>query len=1004
MDSFTRSISAEAARRQRKTPVASRDTTSTDLPMTSSAPNGFQATYGGGASDGFLAEFASQSGALLYSTYFGINATVGSASVAIDASNNAYVAGFTSSPTNFPAMNAFQPAYGGGAFDGFVMKINPQLGASGLVYASLLGGSGSDQALSIAVDGATPPSAYVTGVTHSTDFIPGTGVTNAAYQASLKGSSNAFLAVINQTTAGIPSLEYESYLGGSKIDSGQGIAVVSPTQIYVAGNAGSGDFPTLCSLQGFSGTADAFLAEFDPQASGAASLIYTTLLGGSVTTEANAVAADSAGDAIISGDTISHDYPLAANPHNGFQPTCTSCAAAPAMADALLTKVAVGTAPAACAAFSPAVANFGALQAGTVSPPINILLTNDGDSSLNISASRITITGPNSADFSQTDDCAANSPIAPGSNCDFAVTFTPAIVGAETAALEVADNGVGTPQTLMLSGTGSSGEVSLSQDSLSFGNVAQGTTTARETAILTNVGNGTLNITDATITGANPTDFAFAATNSNSCAAGAIVMAGGSCTIAVEFAPNEPNPPQTLTAEAEISFANDSTSATGTAGVALAGTEAAAATPAVGLTASSLNFGSVNVGSSTTQPPVTLKNTGSAALSISSIAITGANTNDFSETNTCPLATTLGAGASCTITVTFQPLATGPLAADVSITDNAPLSPQMIGLSGTGTMPGVSLLPANLTFAAQNIGPRPSAAQNVTLKNTSAAPLTISSISFTGANPGDFAETNNCPLAPAGTLNAGNACVIAVTFEPAATGQRSAMLSVADNAAPSPQTVGLSGTGTAPAVQVAPAAIQFGSTVVGISSASQPVQVSNSGTGALMITGATFAGADGGDFQASGSCIGANGTSVTVVVRGNCTVNVSFLAVASGARAATLTLNDNAATNPSVSLTGTATDFQISPAANGTTSATVAAGQTATINLQVAPVNGFSGTIIFGCSNPPPAGSCTASPPLRRCVWGNTRVFYRKCEYDGARVFDAAAWPGAPAPAGAFGN
>ena len=399
------------------------DTNSMDLPMASPTPNGFATVYGGGASDGLLAEFSVASGTLLYSSYFGINATVGSTSVAVGASGNAYVAGFTSLPGNFPAKNAFQGSYGGGAFDAFVMQINPKLGATGLVYASLLGGSQSDQAMSIAVDASIPPATYITGVTHSPDFIPSSGVTNAPYQPALDGSSNAFVAVVNQTAAGVPSLEYESYLGGTATDAGPGIAVLSPTQVYVAGTTASADFPVLCSLQGFSGSQDAFLAEFNPTISGAGSLVYTTFLGGSVTAEANAVAADSAGDAIIFDDTMSHDYPFASNANNGFQPTCTSCAATTALADAVLTKVAATSVPVACAAFTPPVVNFGALPTGSPSPPIDIVLANNADANLNISANGITIAGANSADFSQTNSCLSNSPLAPGANCGFAVTF-----------------------------------------------------------------------------------------------------------------------------------------------------------------------------------------------------------------------------------------------------------------------------------------------------------------------------------------------------------------------------------------------------------------------------------------------------------------------------------------------------------------------------------------------------------------------------------------------------
>ena len=939
------------------------DTTSADLPMTPTL-NGFRTAYGGGASDGFLAEFASATGALMYSTYFGINATVGSSGVALDANGNAYVAGFTSMPVNFPATNAFQSTYGGGAFDGFVMQINPKLNAQGLVYASFLGGSQSDQAMAIAVDASAPPDAYITGATQSPDFIPISGVTNAAYQPALKGSSNAFLAVVSQTTVsqttgGVPSIQYETYLGGTGAGTGSGIAVLSPTQVYVTGNTSSGDFPTLCSLQGFSGTQDAFLAELNPTIGGAASLIYATFLGGSVTAEANAVAADSSGNAIIFGDTLSHDYPLATNANNGFQPTCTSCAATTASTDAMLTKVAVGTSPAACAAFNPAVVNFGALPTSTPSPPVNILLTNGGDANLNVSG--VTITGANSEDFSQINTCLSNSPIVPGGNCGFAVTFTPAIVGTETAALQMADDGVGTPQTLALTGTGTSGEVTLSQTSLSFGNVAEGTTTAPSTSILTNTGNATLSITNAKISGVNATDFAFG--GSNTCIAGAAVLPDASCTIAVDFAPNEPNPPQNLAAQAVISFTENSNQSSGKAAITLSGTEATAAIPAVGLASTSLNFGSVNVGGSTSQPPVLLKNTGSAPLSIASIGITGPNASDFAETSTCPLASsgTLGAGATCTISTTFQPTAAGSRTASVLISDNASPPQQTIALSGTGAVASVSLTPASLTFPTQNEGP-PSAAQSVTLKNTGASPLTISSISLGGANPTDFAQTNNCPLSPSATLNAGAICTISVTFQPTASGPLSAVLSVADDSMPSPQTVAVGGTGTAPIVQVSPTSLQFGPTLVGIASASQPIQVSNSGTGALVISGISFAGADGGDFQASGSCVGAKGANISVAAGANCTLNVDFLPLAAGTRTATLTLNDNANANPPVTFTGIATDFQMGPPPGGTTSATVTAGQTATIALQLSPVNGFTGAVTLGCTNAPPAGGCSASP------------------------------------------
>ena len=193
--------------------------------------------------------------------------------------------------------------------------------------------------------------------------------------------------------------------------------------------------------------------------------------------------------------------------------------------------------------------------------------------------------------------------------------------------------------------------------------------------------------------------------------------------------------------------------------------------PSASLSPSSLGFGSRNVG--TTSPPqtVTLTNTGAAAMTISSIGVTGANAGDFAQTNTCPVSpSTLAAGANCTISVTFTPTGAGARAANLSVADDAPGSPQTVALSGTGVAaaPAVSLSPTSLAFGQQPVGTS-SASQNVTLTNTGTAALTISSIGLTGTNSGDYAQTNTCPISPA-TLGVGANCTISVTFSPTAAG------------------------------------------------------------------------------------------------------------------------------------------------------------------------------------------------------------------------------------------
>ena len=137
----------------------------------------------------------------------------------------------------------------------------------------------------------------------------------------------------------------------------------------------------------------------------------------------------------------------------------------------------------------------------------------------------------------------------------------------------------------------------------------------------------------------------------------------------------------------------------------------------------------------------TLTNTGNATLTISSMAVTGTNAGDFAQTNTC--GSSVAAGATCTISVTFTPTASGSRTASVTLADNATGSPQSVSLTGTGAAPAATSFHPGLTFASQAVGST-SSAQTITLSNTGNAALTHTSIALTGTNPGDFAQTNTC--------------------------------------------------------------------------------------------------------------------------------------------------------------------------------------------------------------------------------------------------------------------
>jgi trimeric autotransporter adhesin len=314
-------------------------------------------------------------------------------------------------------------------------------------------------------------------------------------------------------------------------------------------------------------------------------------------------------------------------------------------------------------------------------------------------------------------------------------------------------------------------------------------------------------------------------------------------------------------------------------------------------------FASAAVGSTSAAKAVTLKNTSTAVLDIDTggITIGGADPSSFTETTTC--GATLAAGKSCRISVKFVPAAAGSLTASLSVADNATGSPQTVSLAGTatGTAPVVSLTPATIKFASTKVGST-SAPKIVTLKNTGGTTLKITAggIKFGGADATSFIDTTTCGA----TVTAGASCTISVSFKPVVAGALTASLTIADNAAGSPQSVSLAGTATAvvPLVSLTPKALTFLSTTVGTASAVKVVTLKNTGQGVLDITtgGIKITGAQATSFIKTTTC----GT--TVAPAASCTISITFKPKATDAATATLTVTDNAATSPqAVSLKGT---------------------------------------------------------------------------------------------------
>jgi hypothetical protein len=303
----------------------------------------------------------------------------------------------------------------------------------------------------------------------------------------------------------------------------------------------------------------------------------------------------------------------------------------------------------------------------------------------------------------------------------------------------------------------------------------------------------------------------------------------------------------------------------------------------------SLNFGVQLLGTRSAARKVTLTNVGPSTLAISSIAITGPDSTDFGEKNNC--GKSLAPGASCIIGVAFQPGQLGPRSAALTITDDAPGSPQSVPLSGISVTsgPDATLSTNSLTFAVQLLGTT-SPSQPVTLTNWGTQTLEITG----GSISSDFGQTDNCSshLAP------GASCTINVTFTPRLRGIRNGTLSIKDNAPNSPQTVTLRGTGTV--VELNPGSLNFGTVTVGQSSQPQTTTLTNVGGAALQITNITITGSDPNDFSQINTCDGGVGAGQS------CTITVTFTPTQAGFRSADVSVSDNGGGSPQqVSLSGT---------------------------------------------------------------------------------------------------
>lgn len=785
--------------------------------------------------DAFVTALNPTGAGLVYSTGLGTGGGVG-LGIAADSSGNVYATGALNGTPTFATAGAAQTTSGGGT-DAFVVKINS--GGTAIGYATYLGGSGSDTGSGIAIDSSG--NAYVTGNTNSTNF-----PTVSPIQSTLGGTQNAFLSKLNAAGS---AFTFSTYLGGSGIDSGNAIAVSSSGGAIVTGGTTSSNFPILSPIQAtLGGTQNAFVADIQANAS---VFNYSTYLGGTGIDLGNGIAVDSSGNAYVAGQAESNDFPITAG---------TSQSALGGLGDAFVAEIGGFNVP--DVLLNPSSLTFASQAVGTPSNPQTVTLRNVGSGALTITSM------VPSGDFAQTNTC--GSTVAPGTSCKINVTFTPTATGLRSGAITLNDNAAGTPHVVTLSGTGSLA-ISLFPSSLTFNNQPVGITSLTQIVSMTNSGPTPVNISSIV---AGSSTFS----QSNNC--GPVLAGESTCYIDISFTPTTVGPVATnLTVTDSVAGSPEVVTLQGQ-GIAME------------LSTQNLYFYEGQP-LATTSPAqtVVLANTTASPVTISSIVASA----EFAQTNNCPAI--LPARSGCTISVTFTPTATGYQFGTVTITDVSPDSPQVINLTGLGgsavALPSVSFSPTVVNFPPQTLNTT-SAAIMVTMTNLTTGPFTISSIVASAG----FAQTNNCGT----SLAASASCTLNVTFTPSTVGFTGGTITVTDSAPGSPHILNLSGQGIVMTVSPTELSFQEG---LGITSPSQPVTLTNTGSTAVSITSIVPT----GDFAQSNNC------GASLAAHASCTLNITFTPTALGSASGYITITTSSPDSPLfVYLSGLGTTVVLSPA------------------------------------------------------------------------------------------
>jgi hypothetical protein len=512
---------------------------------------------------------------------------------------------------------------------------------------------------------------------------------------------------------------------------------------------------------------------------------------------------------------------------------------------------------------SPAALNFGNVFTG-LKATNNLVLTNAGTANLTISLLALS-----AAEFS-VGGITTPETLSAGQSAQIALTFAPSATGSATGSLTITSNDPLSPTlSVALSGTGTStptGRLTANTSSINFGPVAPGTT-AEQPIVLTNGGNSAVAISSITVAGAGVTATGIEIPG--------ILNPEESATLKASFAP-------ATTASVTGSITIVSNAANTPLKIAVTGT---GAQPGLSISPSSFNFGNVVDGQSKSQT-FTVTNTGTLALALTQLTASGGG---YSVSGLATPAT-IASGSNATFSVLFAPRTAGSLAGTVSLVSNAPNSPNVLSLMGTGTAASVTLSASPTSVSFTNVRAGSSSSKSVTILNSGNTSVTLSQV---GVSAKDFSVSG---LTTPVSLAAGQNASMNVTFQPSASENVTGNITVASSQGAA-AVIAVSGNGVQPASSITPSSVSFGNVTVG-SPASQMIQLQNSGSGTLTVSQASVTG--------SGFGIGTLALPLTLSSGQTSNFNVQFNPATAGAATGTVSLVNNAPNSPTtIGLSGT---------------------------------------------------------------------------------------------------